>query len=132
MSQPNDQHDEALKRLGTRLDEVNAKRAAKQANARFDTSAIGAGYKLVAELIGGVLGGLGLGWVFDRLVGTSPWGVLFGVLIGSGLAVFLIARSAGRMSVQASKEAGPAKSVPFEDEDEDDGWPEAGRQNERD
>lgn len=133
MSQPTDPHEEALKRLDARLDEVSAQRASQGRKARFDTSSIGDGYKLVAELIGGVLGGLGLGWVFDRWAGTSPWGLLLGVLLGTGLAVFLIARSAGRMSAQAAAKAGPVSSVPFDDEDdEDDGWPRGPGQNERD
>ncbi|HMO42151.1 MAG TPA: AtpZ/AtpI family protein [Phenylobacterium sp.] len=133
MSQPHDPHDEALKRLDARLDAVKAAREARTRKAQFDTGAIGAGYKLVAELIGGVLGGLGLGWVFDQWVGTSPWGLLLGVLVGTGLAVFLIARSAGRMSAQAAAKAGPVSSVPFDDEDdEDNGWPAGPGQNERD
>jgi len=112
---------------------VSAQRASQGRKARSDTSSIGDGYKLVAELIGGVLGGLGLGWVFDRWAGTSPWGLLLGVLLGTGLAVFLIARSAGRMSAQAAAKAGPVSSVPFDDEDdEDDGWPRGPGQNERD
>lgn len=133
MSQSNDPHDEALKRLDAQLDAVNAQRAARDQKGKFDTSAIGSGYKLVAELIGGVLGGLGLGWLFDQWAGTSPWGLLLGVLVGTALAMFLIARSAGRMSAQAAAKAGPVSSVPFDDEDDDeDGWPAGPGQNERD
>ena len=61
MSEPTDPHQEALKRLDAQLDAVNVQRAARDRNGKFDTGAIGSGYKLVAELIGGVLGGLGLG-----------------------------------------------------------------------
>ena len=133
MSQPTDPHHEALKSLDARLDAVSAAREAKTRKAKFDTGAIGAGYTLVAELIGGVLGGLGLGWVFDQWAGTSPWGLLLGVLVGTGLAMFLIARSAGRMSAHAAAKSGPVSSVPFDDDDgEDDGWPDGPRQNERD
>ena len=132
MSQPTDPHQEALKRLEAQLDAVNVQRAARDRRGKFDTGAIGAGYKLVAELIGGVLGGLGLGWLFDQWAGTSPWGLLLGVLVGTALAMFLISRSAGRMSAQATTKAGPAASVPFDDEDEDDGWPAGPGQSKKD
>jgi ATP synthase protein I len=133
MSEPTDPHHEALKRLDAQLDAVNVQRAARDRKEKFDTGAIGSGYKLVAELIGGVLGGLGLGWLFDQWAGTSPWGLLLGVLVGTALAMFLISRSAGRMSAQAAAKAGPVSSVPFDDdEDDDDGWPAGPGQNKRD
>lgn len=79
----------------------------------------GAGYRLVAELIGGVLAGLGLGWILDRITGASPFGLIGGVLIGAGGSVFLVARSAGRMSKAAESPAasGPAEMSGEDDED---------------
>ena len=113
-----DSRDEALKRLDERLDALAAQQ--KRKPMRFDAEGSGAGYRLIAELVGGVLGGLGLGWIVDRLAGTSPWGLIVGVLLGTGAAVFAIARSAGRMSAAAQEKAGgPAPSVPFDDEDDD-------------
>jgi len=59
--------------------------------------------------------------------------LLLGVLVGTALAMFLISRSAGRMSAQAAAKAGPVSSVPFDDdEDDDDGWPAGPGQNKRD
>ncbi len=55
------------------------------------------GYRVLGELFGGILGGLGLGWVVDRFAGTGPWGMIVGVLAGLVLAVLLVVRSAGRM-----------------------------------
>lgn len=121
-----DSREEALKRLDERLDALAAQQ--KRKPLRFDAEGSGAGYRLIAELIGGVLGGLGLGWVVDRLAGTSPWGLIVGVLLGSGAAVFAIARSAGRMSATAEAKAGDkVTSVPFDDEDDDDGPPRGSR-----
>jgi len=87
-------------------------------NAYQDARAAGDGYRLLAELIGGILGGLGLGWGFDQLVHTSPLGMIAGLLIGLTTSVFVIVRQAGQMSAKASKEAGPAHSVPSEDDDD--------------
>lgn len=116
MPKPDDQRDEALKRLDQRLDALEAGRA--KPPSALGSKAAGDGYRLLAELIGGVLGGLGLGWVIDRFAGTAPLGMVGGLLIGLGASVFMIVRQATRMSAKASAEAGPAKSVPFDDEED--------------
>jgi len=118
MSQSDDQREEALKRLDERLDAIETERTKSKPSFGADKAASD-GYRLLAELVGGVLGGLGLGWGFDRLAGTSPLGMVGGLLIGLGMSVFMIVRQATRMSAKATAEAGPAKSVPFDDEDDD-------------
>ncbi len=106
MSEPKASDDQALKRLSTRLDALAA--SSQRTPRRFDVEGgAGAGYRLIAELIGGVLVGLGLGWVLDRFAGTSPFGLIGGVLIGSGLSIFVVVRSAGRMSNAAKAGAEP-------------------------
>jgi F0F1-type ATP synthase assembly protein I len=45
--------------------------------------------------------------------------MISGLLIGLGMSVFMIVRQATRMSAKAAAEAGPVKSVPSGDEDED-------------
>jgi ATP synthase protein I len=106
--------DEAFKRLDDRLDALAA--SARREPRRFDMEGSGAGYRLIAELIGGVLAGLGLGWLVDRLAGTAPFGLISGVLIGAGTSVFLVARSAGRMSAAAEASAAAKAAAPVEDE----------------
>ncbi|MEC3911038.1 AtpZ/AtpI family protein [Sphingobium sp. CR2-8] len=41
------------------------------------------GNRVLAELIGGLVGGALIGWVLDRLFGTSPWLLL--VFLGLGI-----------------------------------------------
>lgn len=123
MPQPDDQREEALSRLDDRLKAFEADRAKKPAPFGGERQ-VGDGYRLLAELIGGVMCGLGLGWGFDQIAHTKPMGLIGGVLIGTGLSVFMMVRQASRMSAAssargASEKAGPAKSAPFE-EDEDD------------
>jgi ATP synthase protein I len=108
--------DEALKRLDRRLDAFKAGR--EQKNAYHGARSVSDGYRLIAELIGGVLGGLGFGWLFDQFVHTRPLGMICGLLIGLGVSVVVIVRQAGAMADKASKEQGPAKSVGFDDEDD--------------
>jgi ATP synthase protein I len=119
MADAPDPREEALKRLDERLDALAVQQKRKPVM-QFEAEGSGFGYRLIGELVGGVLGGLGLGWVVDRLAGTSPWGLIVGVLLGSCLSVFVIARSAGRMSAKAEADAGgKAPAVPFDDEDDD-------------
>ena len=121
MAKPHEPREEALKRLDERLDALAEQQTRKPM--RFDSEGSGAGYRLIGELIGGVLGGLGLGWIVDRIAGTSPWGSLIGLLLGAGVAVFAVARSAGKMSAAAQAKGGAPAAAASLDEDDDDGPP---------
>ena len=116
MPQPDDTRDEAIKRLDQGLDAF-AKTRAKPNTAQADEAqSVGQGYRLLAVLISGVLGGLGLGWFIDRVAHTQPFGLIGGLLIGTVASIYSMVRTAMRMSDQANKKYGPAPSVP-DDED---------------
>ncbi|HEX4179643.1 MAG TPA: AtpZ/AtpI family protein [Caulobacteraceae bacterium] len=106
----------ALNRLGEELDAFEAKRA-RGASPLGGGEAGAEGYRLVAGLIGGLLGGLGLGWFFDRIAHTAPFGLIGGLLIGIGLSTYSAVRTAGRMSARASAKSEP--KAPAADDDED-------------
>ena len=116
MASPDDPNEEALSRLDRKLDAFEAERARKVAPG--GNRALGDGYRFLGEVIGGVLGGLGLGWLLDHFAHTTPLGLIGGMLIGTGLSIFIAVRGASRMANDASKAAGPLPSVP-DDEDED-------------
>jgi ATP synthase protein I len=69
-------------------------------------------------MLGGVLGGVGLGWLLDRFAHTSPFGVVGGLLIGTTLALVTTIRTATRMSARAQSNTPPAPPAP-EADDED-------------
>ena len=46
-------------------------------------SGYGQAFKMSSEFIAGVVVGVGLGWIIDRLAGTTPWGLIAGLLLGS-------------------------------------------------
>ena len=116
MPNPPDTREEALERFERKLDALEAKQSSKDRAAAG--LAMSQGYRLVAELIGGILGGIGFGWLFDRFAHTAPWGLVGGLLIGAAVSSFAVVRAAGRMSDEAKK-AAPPQAVPFDDEDED-------------
>ena len=53
------------------------------------------GFQLSSELIAGVVVGALLGWGFDRLLSTSPFGLIVFLLIGFTAGVVNVIRSAG-------------------------------------
>ena len=58
-------------------------------------SAMALGFRLSSELIAGVLVGGLMGWGFDRLLSTSPFGLIVFVLLGFVAGVVNVIRSAG-------------------------------------
>ena len=117
MQKADDPNEEAQSSLDKRIDAFEAKRTAQLPRSAADHGS-GDGYRLLADLIGGILGGLGFGWLLDRYAHTGPFGMIGGVLIGTGLSVYLVVRSAGRMS-KAATGANPAKAATDDDTDDE-------------
>jgi ATP synthase protein I len=115
MPKPDNRPEEALGRLGEELQAFEAARA-RSASTEANRS-ISEGYRLFAGLIGGVLGGVGLGWLVDRLAHTAPWGILIGATVGAGVSVFMAVRTASHISQRALEKAGPLPSVPDDDDE---------------
>jgi ATP synthase protein I len=58
-------------------------------------SAMGRGFQLSSELIAGVVVGALIGWGIDRLLSTSPFGLIVFLLLGFTAGVVNVIRSAG-------------------------------------
>jgi ATP synthase protein I len=106
--------DEALKSLDARLDAFEAKRRPLASGAT--QRAVGQGYRFLGEVVGGVLGGLGLGWLVDRFAHTTPFGLVGGLLIGVGVSSFVAIRGAAAWARTESEKAGSLPSAPDDDE----------------
>jgi len=109
----------ALERLDRRLEAFEAGRAAKPKALGIGESASD-GYRMLGEMLGGVLGGVGLGWLVDHFAHTGPWGVVGGLVIGAGLSVFATVQTASRISARAAAKLGPGASAPAAVSDDDD------------
>ena len=116
MPKHGESHDEARKRLTARLDAFEADRAPK-------TSAVaqtftGDGFRFLGEVVSGVLGGAGLGWLVDRFTHTEPLGLIGGLLVGTGFSIFIAMRGAAQATKRSMEQAGPLPSVPDDDEND--------------
>ncbi|MBA3812674.1 MAG: AtpZ/AtpI family protein [Caulobacteraceae bacterium] len=118
MPTPDETSRGALERLDHRLDAFEAAREVKPFSLGMGDEA-SEGYRLLGQMLGGVLGGIGLGWLVDHFAHTGPWGVVGGLLIGAGLSIYATVRTASRISARAA--ANWAPGVPGAgDDDEDD------------
>jgi ATP synthase protein I len=75
----------------------------EQDTAHVRASAMAMGLRLSSELVAGVLVGAALGWGFDRLLSTSPWGLIVFLLLGFTAGVLNVMRSAGVMAKQSER-----------------------------
>jgi ATP synthase protein I len=75
----------------------------EQETAQARASAMAIGLRLSSELVAGVLVGAALGWGFDRLLSTSPWGLIVFLLLGFTAGVLNVMRTAGVMSKQSER-----------------------------
>jgi ATP synthase protein I len=88
--------------LDRRLSEYQGTRKAKTGhdeqaseNAAARASALARGFRLSSELVAGVAVGAAIGWGFDYLLSTSPWGLIVFFLLGFVAGVVNLMRVAG-------------------------------------
>jgi ATP synthase protein I len=88
--------------LGHRLSEIRDSRnirtdepGAGGGDGAARASAMARGFRLSSELIAGVVVGALIGWGFDRLLSTSPFGLIVFFLLGFAAGVLNVIRSAG-------------------------------------
>jgi len=102
-----------LQRLGERLARDQAGQSPGESAEDRATTASGyaRGFRLSSELVAGVLVGAGLGWLIDRLLGTSPWGLIVFFLLGFAAGILNVMRSAGIIpSRTLDRDAGGGRS----------------------
>ena len=89
--------DDRLKSLDARLKTAQSTEAHRTGAGKADASeSYNLGNRVLAELLGGMIGGGLIGWVLDRLLGTSPWFLLGLLFLGIGAAFRNIIRLSQR------------------------------------
>ncbi|WP_419810149.1 AtpZ/AtpI family protein [Sphingomonas sp.] len=89
--------DPRLTSLDARLKQAQAAEAHRTGAGKTDaTESYNLGNRVLAELLGGMIGGALIGWVLDRLFGTSPALLLLLLFLGIGVAFRNIIRLSKR------------------------------------
>lgn len=85
-----------LERLGERLAQANRPAETGPVSRQgTDPSALARGFRLSTELVAGVIVGGIIGWLLDRWLGISPWGMIVFLLAGFAAGVLNVIRAAG-------------------------------------
>ena len=87
--------DERLSALRKERESQSAQHGKEGQSASASASAMARGFRLSSELVAGVAVGAVIGWGFDRLLSTSPWGLIVFFLLGFAAGVMNLMRAAG-------------------------------------
>lgn len=87
-------------RIDALEERLKAAREREERRNRPDLTASDANYRsgsrVLADLLGGILGGLVIGFAVDYFAGTGPWGLLVGLFLGIVVAFRNVIRAANK------------------------------------
>ena len=66
----------------------------------------GVAYRVLVEMVAGVLVGGGLGWLFDHWLGTRPWFLMAMIVLGFAAGMSNAYRVTRQYAAQAERESG--------------------------
>ncbi len=118
MSKVPESREEAIARLQKSASDLEARSESTLAQELAGQKAAGEAWKIIADLFGGVLIGLAIGWAVDHFANTSPVGIISGVLLGFALSVWMAWRTAQRIQAEAQKAGVQPQAVPFDDDED--------------
>ena len=96
--------------LDARLGPDRAEAEAARPNAA--KSDLARGLKLSSEFIAGVLVGALIGYLFDRFLGTSPFGLILFLLLGFAAGILNVLRETGQVAKPEGRMRGMADRDP--------------------
>jgi ATP synthase protein I len=71
-----------------------------QADAQRSVRAVSVGIRVLSEFVAAVLVGAFLGWLFDRVLGSSPWGLVGFLMLGLAAGFWNVYRIATTSDVE--------------------------------
>ncbi|MGE0212401.1 MAG: AtpZ/AtpI family protein [Parvibaculaceae bacterium] len=110
---------ERLESLNRRLSGTRKAFEQRSSDRGSGGSAYSFGFRLAADLVAGVLGGFGLGWLLDWLLGTSPWMLLILTPLGMAAGVLNVIRAAKSAEARRHLEQTKADGIPSVPDDDD-------------
>ncbi|HWD12708.1 AtpZ/AtpI family protein [Pseudochrobactrum sp. sp1633] len=88
--------DDRLRKLESHLAAKGVgEKSKKDEQAEKNAASMGQAMKLSSEFIAGIVVGAVIGWFFDRVLGTNPWGLIIFLFLGFGAGTLNVLRSAG-------------------------------------
>jgi ATP synthase protein I len=97
-----------LRDLDRSLDERRPERERGKAPETSPQQGYGLALRLGADFVAGVVVGAALGWGFDWLLGTSPWGLIVFFLLGFAAGIVSVMRTAGLIAKRPGLDDDPA------------------------
>jgi ATP synthase protein I len=94
-----------LARLGERIDQARRERLQQETAQRGGApggGALGRGLQIAIQLVAALCVGLALGWVFDRALGTKPWGLIVFFFLGAAAGMVNVFREAKNIGVMGA------------------------------
>jgi ATP synthase protein I len=97
-----------LRTLGKRLDKQRAERESETDTPAAGRPGFGTALRLGADFVAGVVVGAAIGWGFDALLGSSPWGLIVFLLLGFAAGILSVLRTAGLVAKRQGLDDDPA------------------------
>jgi len=94
LGQDRQAEDPRLARLDERLDRARGVEAARHGVKVDPDRGYAQGNRIIAALIGSLVGSALIGWLLDRFAGTAPWGLIVMLFLGIAVAFRQIIRIA--------------------------------------
>jgi ATP synthase protein I len=97
-----------LRDLDRRLDQSREARESVTAPEAAPRPGFGMALRLGADFVAGVVVGAAIGFGFDALLGTSPWGLIVFLLLGFAAGILSVMRTAGLIAKRPGLDDDPA------------------------
>lgn len=103
---PDKQRPPSLEELGARLRKAQETRNPAGQPPEPQSRQFGVAYRILVEMLAGVLVGGGLGWLLDHWLGTRPWFLLAMIVLGFAAGMSNAYRVTRQYAARAERESG--------------------------
>ncbi len=92
-----------LDELESKLERVREAQEKKRPRHTGSGKAMGLAFRIIAELVIGILVGTAMGWFLDDWLGTAPWLMILFFILGFVAGLINVYRAAGQMTTEAGE-----------------------------